>query len=206
MNKLFVGVCNSQEKVPSDFFWSMVNQKPCVAKVLLDRERHPWDVIRNNLLIKRFLDSGCDYFAKTDIDQVYPFDYFQVMVPLIDQYKVIGPLIFDRWVNGNFMPLVNWDREKPLKHYNTQDRFGIERVDILHTNCFYHREVLEQIPEPWYEAYAAPDGLSRANHVDLTFIQKIKDAGYDLYVNYDVVVQHIAEVPVGRDVYERWNR
>lgn len=205
MKKVFVGVCNSQDTVPASFFWSMISQLPCEAKVLLERERHPWDILRNNRLIEKFLTGDCDYFAKTDVDQVYPPHYFRVMVPLVEEYKVIGPVIFDRWPAGNFMPLVNWDREEPSNQFDITGRTGIEVVDNFHTNCFFHREVLEKIPAPWYEAHATPDGLKRANHVDLTFLGKVQDAGYKLYVNYDMVVSHIAQLSVSKSIYERWN-
>ncbi len=204
MKKIFIGVCDSQDVHNSGFFWSVIGQEDFVAQPVFARAVHPWDVIRNNQLIAWFLDSDCDYFAKMDVDQNYPRDYFKVMVPLIEEYKVIGPLIFDRPHTGNFMPLVNWVGCRKDNHFNIKDRSGIEEVPYLHTNLFYHREVLEAIPQPWYEAEMSQDGLKRANHVDITFTKKIPKAGYKIHVNYDVVVEHIASVPISRGVYERW--
>ncbi len=205
MKKIFIGVCNSQDNMASDFFWSMIGQVDFVAQPTFARARHPWDIVRNNQLIDWFLKSDCDYFAKTDVDQIYPVDYFKKMVPLIEQYKVIGPLIFDRPFTGNFMPLVNWSEDGYKKHFDIKDKAGIEEVPYLHTNCFFHREVLEKIPKPWFEAHLSEDGLKRADHVDITFMKKIPQAGYKIYINYDVVVEHITSFGVSREVYERWN-
>lgn len=201
MKKIFIGVCNSQHIMASDFFWSMIGQVDFVANPVFARAVHPTDVIRNNQLIDWFLKSDCDYFAKTDVDQRYPVDYFKVMVPLIEKYKVIGPLLFDRPLN--FLPLVNWLDSR--EHYDIMGKTGIEEVPYLHTNCFFHREVLESIPRPWYEVQITDDGLKRENHIDATFMKKIPKAGFKIYINYDMVVEHLAEVPISREVYERWN-
>lgn len=204
MKKIFIGVCNSQDTMNSTFFWSMIGQVDFVAQPMFARAVHPWDVIRNNQLIDWFLKTDCEYFVKTDVDQIYPNNYFKTMVPLIDEYKVIGPLIFDRPHSSNFTPLVNWLDSK--EHFDIKGKAGIVEVPYLHTNCFFHREVLEKIPRPWYEVQMTPDGMGRANHIDATFMRKIPAAGFHIFLNYDVVVKHIAEVPIGREEYERWNR
>jgi len=203
MKKIFIGVCNSQEQMPSAFFWSMIGQVDFVAQPMFARAVHPWDVIRNNQLIDWFLKTDCEYFVKTDVDQVYPNDYFKRMVPLLDKYEVIGPLIFDRPYQSGFTPLVNWLDSR--EHYDIKGKTGIEEVPYLHTNCFFRRDVLEKIPRPWYEVQMTADGMGRANHIDGTFMKKIPAAGFHIYLNYDVVVDHLATVPISRGVYERWN-
>lgn len=206
MKKIFIGICNSQDYQPSDFFWSIIGQSDFVAQPVFARGGHPSDIVRNNQLIAGFLESDCDYFAKTDIDQFYPPDYFKTMVPLIEKYKVMGPLLFDRWPGGDFMPLVNWAENGYKKHHDIKEKVGIVSVPYLHTNCFFHREVLEKIPKPWYEDRLSPDGLKRANNVDITFMKKIVKVGYKIYINFDVVVEHLALIRVNREVYERWNK
>ena len=205
--KLFVGICNSQSQVPSNFFWSIIAMKQ-PSKLTFARAVHPWDVIRNNELIDWFLKSDCDYFVKMDVDQVYPDNYFEKMLPLVEKYKVIGPLIFDRWPTGNFMPLVNFRgvASGVNKPFDVRGKSGIIEVPYYHTNCFFHRDALEAIPQPHYEAHATPDGLKRSNHVDAGFMEKFPKAGFKIYANLDVCVKHIAEVEVDREVHERWKR
>lgn len=200
--RIFIGVCNSQATVPSEFFWSILGQADFVAQPVFARAIHPWDVIRNNQLIAWFLDSGCEYFAKLDIDQKYPKDYFRRMVPLIEQYKVIGPVIFDRV--GDFAPLINWADGNG--HFDLTGKSGIVEVPYLHSNCFFHRDALAALTPPYYEAYLSDDGMKRKNHVDITFMSKFPAAGFPVYVNLDVVVEHLAEVAVSKEFYDTWHR
>lgn len=142
-----------------------------------------------------------------DVDQIYPKNYFEVMVPLLEKYDVIGPMIFDRWKKNNYMPLCpSTTPDSPHPFSSPRDgKTGIQEVPYLHTNCFYKRKVLVAIPPPWYEAYLSPDGLRRANHVDYDFMKKIADAGFKIYVNNDMVVKHTALEGIDREFYEHWN-
>lgn len=205
--KLFIGICNSQKKVYSDFFWSFIRIKNRYETTIC-RGGHPWDVVRNNSLIYQFLKSDCDYFVKMDVDQTYPSNYFDVMVPLLKDHDVIGPMIYDRHRANDFMPLCfGEDLNEPIAHRGDpfDNKTGIMELPYLHTNCFYNREALKAVPQPCYEAHLLPTGLGRANHVDYTFMKKIVAAGFKIYINFDVVVRHIAVEPVDRSFYERWN-
>ncbi|MFH0753104.1 MAG: hypothetical protein V2A70_00890 [Candidatus Omnitrophota bacterium] len=189
---LFIGICNSQDIVPADFFWSFMSvKKPTEFRVF--RSRHPWDVVRNNMIISDFLRSGCDIMAKMDIDQIYPSDYFERLVPSCLEHKVVGPLIYDRWEENGYMPLafsvVN-SGMFPVEKMKLDGLSGIVEVPYPHTNLLYHREVLEKVSPPWYQAYLAPDGLRRMNHVDYTFIEKIHKAGYKVMIDLDCEVKH----------------
>lgn len=155
------------------------------------KSNHPWDVIRNNRIINDFLRSDCTVLAKMDIDQVYPPNYIERFMSLVDEYKVVGPLIKDRWEQSNFMPLAfkSYDGME-LKRMNISKCFGVCEVPYPHTNMFYAREVLEKVKPPWYEAHQTEDGLDRSNHVDYTFIDKIHDAGYPTYIDFQTEVKH----------------
>lgn len=203
---MLIGICNSQDWVPTDFFWSFmaIQKTPGMA---ITRSGHPWDVVRNNQIIKRFLDGGYDYLAKMDVDQVYPQDYFEKLLPLAEKYKVIGPLIHDRWKFNNFAPLMfNKADYGSLEWASIEGQEGVIEIPYAHTNLIYAREVLENIPAPWYEAHLREDGLDRANHVDFSFLQKIKDAGYKIHIDLDTEVGHLTTQPVTREFHECWNR
>lgn len=203
--KLFVGICNSQEYIHSRFFWSCLSMDLGGYECAFFQASHPWDVVRNNVMIKNFLDSGYDYFVKMDVDQIYPPNYFKAMVPLLEKYKVLGPLLFERHEERGFTPLVfeNADYNN-LKDFDVSGTNGIIRVPFAHTNLFYHQEVLKKIPAPWYEAHLQEDGLDRKNHVDFTFLQKVKDAGYSIYINMDLTVKHIANIGVDKTFFNSW--
>lgn len=207
MRKLFVGICNSQANMPSGFFWSFCRIKQ-VCPSIMDRAVHPWDVVRNNYLIDKFLKSDCDCFVKMDVDQVYPQNYFEVMVPLLDTHDIIGPMIFDRHESSSFMPLCfKEDKDNPLARRGSpfDAKSGIMQLPYLHTNCFYNRYVFDGVEPPWYQAWLSSDGLERANHVDYTFMNRFTRAGFKIYINFDVVVQHIAEIGISREFQETYN-
>lgn len=189
--KLFIGICNSQHHVPSKFFWSFIHMRNPYP-VSAYRSGHPWDVARNNMIIHKFLQSDCDVLVKMDVDQEYPPNFLEKLVPLVEKYKVIGPLIYDRHKVNDYMPLLfSWYSGLHLKKLDISDKTGVIEVPFPHTNLFYHREVLEKIPAPWYEAYLREDGLERKNHVDLDFISKIHKAGYKTYIDLDTIVGHM---------------
>lgn len=205
--KLFIGICNSQDRIPTKFFWSFLKIR-AVCDVEIGRGTSPWDVIRNNQILYKFLKSDCDYFVKMDVDQVYPENYFEVMVPLLKDHDIIGPMIYDRHIQSGFMPLCfKEDTNEPFAHRGMayDGKTGIQELPYLHTNCFYNRYVIEALKPPYYEAHLSDDGLSRANHVDYTFMRKHVKNGFKIFINFDMVVAHIAEVPIWRYNYERWN-
>ena len=198
--KIFIGICNSQDFMPSNFFWSITR---LMGKwtTRLYRSGHVWDVVRNNQIIDQFLKSDCDVLAKMDIDQMYPPNYFERLVPLVEQFKVAGPMIYDRWDQNGYMPLA-FQKVDGLKLYPmdiVKHLSGVVDIPFPHTNLLYHREVLEKIPPPWYEAHLREDGLERANHVDYTFIEKIHKAGYRTMIDLDCVVKHMAVKWIGRE-------
>jgi len=204
--KLFIGICNTQHEVPADFFWSFIhirNPYPIQAY----RARHPWDVIRNNQIIDKFLKSDCTILAKMDIDQTYPYDYFMRFVPLAVEYGAAGPLIFDRWEENSFVPLA-FDRLEGVFPVpaDISGLSGVTEIYYPHTNLFYRRDVFEKIPPPWYEAYLSKDGLSRANHVDFALIDKIHKAGFKCMIDFDCVVGHEYNTFVNRKFYDIWNK
>lgn len=172
----------------------MALQNPYPSTVC--RSRHSWDVPRNNRLIKNFLDSDCDVFVKLDIDQVYPHNFFTGLVPLIQEYKVIGPMIYDRWEAGGFQPLAFTEYSVNCKHkpMDLTGLRGVVEIPYPHTNMFYAREVLESLDPPWYEIGLASNGVDKDRHIDYYFIDKIHKAGYKTYINLDIVVEHIALV------------
>lgn len=204
--RLFIGINNTQESVPSTFFWTFINiRNPYPTSAF--RSEHAWDVVRNNHIIHYFLQSDCTILIKMDIDQAYPPDYFERFVPLVSKYKVIGPLIYDRLPQNNFMPLAFERINYPVSMtpMDLSNLSGIVEIPYAHTNLFYHREVIEKLSPPWYEAYQRQDGSGRANHVDFDFISKIHKAGYKIHIDLDCVVGHQYTSYVGRRFHEKWN-
>jgi hypothetical protein len=207
--KLFIGVKNSQDRVPASFFWSFVYMRSInglhIRVVRSSSSRAP---IRHNALLKAFLNSDFDYYLEMDVDQVYPPDYLQKMVPLIDEYKAIAPLIFDRQFSNGFMPLAFSDaniNRFTCVPIDISDKQGVIEVKYCHSNIFLAREVAEKIEWPPYPGMLSDDGLQKKQHADFLFNDKIREAGYKLYVNLDVEVEHVVEFPMNRKRWEKWH-
>ena len=207
--KLFIGIANSEEKKHSAFFWSFVQIRK-VCETVVFRASHADSNLRNNNLLNSFLESGFDYYIQMDTDQIYPQDYLEKMVPLIDEYKVVAPVIYDRWLSNRFFPMVYSDLDPKTLNSRFCDivdikgKTGVEEVAWTHTNLFMAREVVEKLPKPIFKLYFTEDGLGKCKHTDHAVNEKIKNAGYKIYMNFDVVVKHIASVPVDAEVYDRW--
>jgi len=203
--KLYVGVCNSQEFVPADFHWSWeAMEKP--YKYVKVRFTDTDDLCRNNQMVAEFLKSGCDMLVKMDIDQVYPPHYFPFMVPLAEKYKVIGPKLYNKWRWADYRPLMFETNDFPYIAGSMKDEGAIQEVPYPHTNMFYMREVLEKISPPWYEKSYNPDRTKRMNDMDFSFLDKIKAAGYKLYINNSIEVKHLVVETVDSKLFCRWNR
>lgn len=107
------------------------------------------------------------------------------------------PVIFDavteneghRWYKRKFM--------------QPQDR-GIIHIDACGDGCLMiHRNVLERIPYPWWQyGETLPD---QCDH-DMVFCRKVREAGFLLWCDTDVRVDHITSMAVRpvRNVRGEW--
>ena len=201
--KLFIGVGNSQFTVPSAFHWSWEEMdKPYeYVKVRFD---HNESIVRNNQMIRDFLISDCDVFVKMDIDQVYPKDYFTIMVPLVEKYKLVGPLIHNKWRKNKYVPLLSDSDPFPIirqpgKNWRRKCKAGILKVKYAHTNLFYAREVFENIKPPWLTVEYSRDNCSFTSLQDYSLIDRIRKQGFTTHINMNVVVGHLVEEVIDTD-------
>jgi len=203
--KLFIAVPNSQDFVPARFHWSWEKmEKPEIYHK--ERFEHSYGCVRNNQAVAKFLKSNCDVFVFMDIDQEYPKDFLKIMLPLVEKYKVIGPLIYDKWREHNFPPLMFGENRYPFVSPPIIEYSGIVEVPYAHNNMFYAREVLEKISPPWYELYLNEDGTARTKSQDFAFNDKVKLAGYKIYINTDILVQHLVMINVDTRLHNLWNK
>jgi hypothetical protein len=87
-----------------------------------------------------------------------------------------------------------------------EDYKGITEVPYPHTNLFYSREVLEKIEPPWYTRKYSQDCIRRLNDMDFTFLDKVKAAGFPIYINTSVEVRHLVLEGVDTKLHNRWHR
>jgi len=127
------------------------------------------------------------------------------LVPYVDQYKVIGPKIHNKWRWADFRPLLYETNDFPYLAESMDCGEGIQEVPYPHTNMFYLREVLESIDPPWYKVSHNKMGTARSKDLDFTFIEKIKDKGYKFYIDTTVEVKHLVLEGVDGELNRRWN-
>ncbi len=86
------------------------------------------------------------------------------------------------------------------------DYSGITKVEYPHTNMLYAREVLESVSPPWYKVVHNEDGTKRAKDLDFTFLEKLKEKGWEFYIDTTCVVKHLVVEGVDSKLFARWNR
>jgi len=166
-------------------------------------------LMRLNNMVRDFLRSDADILLKMDIDQVYPKDYLTVMVPLAEQYRLAGPLIYSKRLKYSYPPLLYDDALAPQRDRSTNwsdliPEDGILKLNYAHTNLFYCREVLENIKPPWYDVEYSQDNCSLIKKADFCFMEKIIRQGFKTYINTNMVVGHLVEEALTPDIFKRW--
>jgi hypothetical protein len=206
MIKLFIAVANSQDFVPARFHWSwdkMDKPEDFVRK----RFDHSYGCVRQNQAVDTFLKSDCDTLHFMDIDQAYPRNYLRAMIPLAEKYCAIGPLIYNKWRKNNFPPLMCSANKYPFMSPPILgiENTGVREVPYAHNNMFYAREVLEKITPPWFDLNLNENGTARMDSGDFRFNDRVKEAGYKIYINTDILVQHLVMINVDTRLHNKWN-
>ena len=205
---LLVVTGNSQPWCYSDYMWTMMhNVATYPGTVGVYRADHGVDAIRNNRGVHAFLQSDAEVMVRMDLDQSYPPDFLTTMAPLALEYKVIGPEIYDRWEANDHKILCFNDKFAVWEnHIDCSDANGIKAYPYTHTNNFYLREVVENTPLPWFTADMDESGLNRRSHPDFDLLDKIREAGYEIYMNHNVEVHHLFVAKASNDYHQRHMR
>lgn len=205
--RIFVATGNSQPWCYSDYMWTMMREVAVYpGKVDLFRMTHSKPDIRNNRGVKAFLQSDADILVRMDLDQSYPDDFLVTMVPLVQEYKIIGPEIYDRWEQNDHRILCFSDyKPTPWDHWiDCTDASGIKAYPYTHTNNLYAREAVESVPLPWWNNPLTEDGCDQQNHPDFELLDKFREYGYPTYLNHNVEVYHLFIGRACNQYYRRW--
>jgi hypothetical protein len=84
-----------------------------------------------------------------------------------------------------------------------EEMFSGDLITVDNTGCgciLYKTEVFENIEPPWFEFTETEDG--RPMGEDITFCKKLKEAGYEIFVDTSIVIGHISLLEVNRATYE----
>lgn len=133
-----------------------------------------------NFAVKQAIDEKYDYLMMIDHDN--PCTKNPLELILYDKDIIFCPTpTMNRGALGyNVSPFKN---QKP----------GLIKVHDAGTGCvLISRKALEGIPKPLFETKLDKDGLMEQGE-DITFCQKARDAGFDLYSHTDFACHHYKE-------------
>lgn len=159
-------------------------------------------VVRNNL-VREALEANCTHIFTLDTDQDYPQDTLVKLMEHIQdgkqivsakvhrRYPPFDPILLRGLKPGDYklVPADEW-RER-----------GAIQVDATGAACMLiDTNVFLDVPFPWYERGETPDG--RPVGEDINFCYKARAAGYEIWVDTSIEVQHMAIVGVNRGFFE----
>lgn len=160
-----------------------------IGREFLKRKELEWLFLTNddNLCppdtIPRLLSHGIDAVTGLYLSRVQPFE----------------PIVFDRvQEEGPELAAMYPEAKRSNRWYYRRfldDRDGqLVPIVACGDGCLMiRREVMEQIPEPWWE-YG--ETLADACDHDVTFSRKVREAGFDLYCDLGLHVGHITSAVV----------
>lgn len=162
------------------------------------------DIAHNrNDLIRQAKRDKMDYFIMLDTDQIYhQKDTITKLLKhaLSGKDVVIGPVHrrYDR-----FELLLK--RGEPGKYYDVPDEEkysgDLIEIDAAGTGCvLYSMKALLDIPAPWFELSTLPNGKPLGE--DYYLCSKLRKAGYRIWADTSIEIDHIARIRINRGFYE----
>lgn len=205
--KVCIGLCNSQDYIQSEFFWSFLNiLKPDKYVVIRGQHRHKAAAL--NHIVSSAHQWGSQKVLFLDVDQVFPFDLIPKL--LSRNQPIVSGLTYMR--GKPYSPLAGWKKGKkyvnnegkPWKenfaHFPENEKNLIE-VDWTNIGCLMvDMDVFSKIYFPCFiEKWSKTEGIRSKGH-DLIFCEAVKKAGYKIYVDTLVQCGHLHNYTIN-DVY-----
>jgi len=157
---------------------------------VLPASGQPIDRIRN-ILVEYALKKNPDYILFLDSDQVFLPAMLDCLISL--NQDVVSALCFQRMRPHN--PAIRI-KGKVYKDFNEGEILEVDQVGMA---CILIRsEVFKKIKPPWFKCeWRKKDGKEDLLMEDFYFSEKLKKAGYKIFVNTGVISEHFgAEVGI----------
>lgn len=148
-----------------------------------------------NAMARMFLETDFEYFWLLNDDQSYPPD---TLLKLLSHKKdVVVPLCLEKAYPH--YPLIYGKDREGLRSRLTLNR-GVRGLQLLPEGAcggggtLIHRRVLEAIPDPWWTVTTsqAANGSFEQSSEDFDFCDRVTQAGFEIYCDYDAPVVHMA--------------
>lgn len=145
---------------------------------------------RNNC-VETFLKSNASHLFFVDSDAVPPLDAVEQLLSHGSKKKVISGLCHEIKQDSDGMlkrvPMVLIAVKKGEYKISVAELKGLLEVDATGTICvMIHRSIFLELKAPWF--------LNRAE--DFYFYEKVKESGFNIYVDCDCEIIHYAEVGI----------
>ena len=161
---------------------------PSVGNIPHDRAR--------NILISRFLKTDFDYILFIDERTVGHVDTLDQLLAA-DKPVISATSQTFKILSGNRKALVptSFVAKEGKNKYRYHAGKGVEEVDVTNMACtLVKREVIENMARPWFKFEFLDEDGTELMGEEFTFCQKVKEAGYKIYVDYDVLTHHFVYV------------
>ena len=194
--KLGIGLPLSFPMVPADFFESfMLMEKG--EYVLLRSKDGPIDMLRNGL-VGLALAAGCTHLVMLDTDMYY--DIKTIPKLLSHERDVVGALYFRRC--PPFEPFMVKNNEYILEW----EEGDLIEVDRTAGGCIlFNMKVFDKIDPPWFEVEKTENGMIKLGE-DYNFCDKLRNAGYKIYVDTSIVAEHLSAMRVNTRWFKLWRK
>jgi len=143
--------------------------------------------MRNDLVVQA-RGAGASHLIQMDVDMSY---HPQTITRLLShRLPVVGALAFRRW--PPFDPLMMRGRINRYKNVEHWEKDELVEVDATGAGCLLcSMEVFDAIEPPWFEPTPSPSGERGHVGEDFAFCTKLKEAGYDIFVDTAVPAGHL---------------
>jgi len=191
-------MCNSQFTVSlvRMMGWTMMNA-PGMALNFLHCSTSIIPISRQ-LLVAQALDNGSTHILFVDSDMTFPED--MVLRMLSHSVDVVGANCMTR--RSPWRLTAQIDGKEVITNYESK---GIEPIDRIGTGILMvGMHVFKKMDLPWFEYEWMPE-LNIFRGEDYVFCKKVKDLGFDIYVDHDVSkqVEHIGQFGLNPLMRER---
>lgn len=210
--KLAICLPITSYEIPTAFFASFIAiDKPprynlIFPSVPVGEHSESMAAIRNDL-VKQAIEKRCTHISMLDTDQRYPTDVLSRLLshdlPVVyakvhRRYPPFDPILLrkDTNVDKYFdIPYSEWKENKK----NNQ----LQEVDAIGGACsLFQTEVFFNIKYPWYRVIPGNERRRRMGEDIFLCTQKLKKAGYSIFVDLNIDVGHFTHMEADEDLYE----
>ena len=203
-DKLAIGFPLVNEMLRVNFFTSFSCMDKGAYTFLLPEFPHgPWAETlaeARNSLVQQAQFEGCRKLFMMDTDQIYPED---TLTKLLAHGKdVCGVRVHRRY--PPFDPILVRKEKGSGKYYRVSDEemFSGDLVEVDATGTgalLFNMEIFDSIEEPWFKVQTDASGHMGE---DIYFCEKARIAGFRIFVDTSIEVDHLATIAINKPMYQ----